>query len=327
MPTIGETAQTTLHRALRRSGLCIDLGAATVRVRAAIESFVPQLRAAYRNFPFEADAPFCDIHVELRRPRGLRRFVRPQAVFMLDGLRPFESYPADSALPLFEWGVNWSISARLNQHLLLHAGTVERDGNAIILAAVPGAGKSTLTAALMLSGYRLLSDEFGCVRLDSGELLALLKPVALKNQSIGVIRAFSSAARIGPTFTGTRKGDVAHLAPDPGSVALRHRPAVPAVILFPRYEIGADLLAQPMSATQAFARLAFNSFNYHLLGPDGFQTVADLVQQCPAFELRYGSLHDAIAEIDRLLLSATDSHAPAPAGTIAPVWNPDSGLA
>ena len=47
----------------------------------------------------------------------------------------------------------------MNDLLLLHAG-VERDGLALICPP-SWSGKSTLTAALSLRGWRLLSDEFG----------------------------------------------------------------------------------------------------------------------------------------------------------------------
>ncbi|MBK9234594.1 MAG: hypothetical protein IPO19_00450 [Rhodoferax sp.] len=33
----------------------------------------------------------------------------------------------------------------------------------LVMPAIPGSGKSTLTAGLSLSGWRLLSDEFGAL--------------------------------------------------------------------------------------------------------------------------------------------------------------------
>lgn len=291
----------TLHAALGGRGLFMDLGSATVRVCSGVPTFARQMQTAYRAFPMQTDAEFSDLHVELRQRRGPRRFLRRQALFLVDGIPPFEPFPSDTALPLFEWGVNWCIAMRLNQYLLLHAGVVERCGKAIILAALPGSGKSTLTAALMLSGYRLLSDEFGVVRLDTGELQAMLKPVALKNRSIDVIREYSPDGHIGQTFPKTRKGDVAHLAPDAASVAKRSQRSQPALILFPRFEANAQLRVEPMSQSQTFARLSFNSFNYTVLGPDGFDAVHALVTRCPAFDLRYGSLEQAISWIDSML--------------------------
>ena len=172
--SIDDEAAERVEEVLAGPGLYLDLGTVTVRVRSSLRSFADHVRLLYGAFPFQRTADFSDIHVDLRLPRSLRRLLRPQATFSVDETFPFDAFPADSAFPLFEWGVNWCLSMRLNQHLLLHAGVVEHRGHAIILAALPGSGKSTLTAALMLNGFRLLSDEFCVVRLDTGTVQALL---------------------------------------------------------------------------------------------------------------------------------------------------------
>jgi hypothetical protein len=47
-----------------------------------------------------------------------------------------------------------------------------------------------------------------------------------------------------------------------------------------------------------FPALAFNAFNYGLLGAVGFQSVVRLVRQCPAWQLIYSDLDDALATIE-----------------------------
>lgn len=272
----------------------MDYGACVVRARSKVRDFSDVLRVVYGAFDCVTVADFADFHVGLGFGRGLRRWLRPQVCFDVDGVEPFEPFPLANALPLYEWGVNWCFAHRFNQYALLHAGVLAAGDRAIVMPAVPGSGKSTLSAALMLSGFRLLSDEFGVLNPESGELLPMLKPVALKNRSIDVIRDFSAEACIGPTFPGTRKGDVAHLAPDDASVAARHRPAKPALVIFPRWQKDSNLRLEPQSPEKAFARLAFNSFNYALLGPVSFNAVADLAAGCPAYQLTYSRLEEAI---------------------------------
>jgi HprK-related kinase A len=199
-----------------------------------------------------------------------------------------------------EWGWNYEIGRRLHHRLLLHAGVLERDGACLILPALPGSGKSTLTAALSLRGWRLLSDEFGA--LDCERLLfePVLKPAALKNQSIDVIRGFEPSAELGPSFPKTRKGTVAHLAPSAASVARRKEPAAPGLVLMPKWQADSPLLVERVPHGHAFSSLAFNAFNYHVLGAAGFKAVCTLADQVPAYGLRYTRLDDAIQTIDRL---------------------------
>ncbi|MBK5930598.1 HprK-related kinase A [Halochromatium salexigens] len=291
----------------RTGQLHLDYGAALVRVRSPLDVFARTLQRTYGAFrlPHPAQAECADYHVEVIRPRGPRAFIRPQSQFRIDGIQPFDPFPLTNALPLFEWGVNWCFGQRANQYILLHAGVLAKGERAIIMAAPPGSGKSTLAAAMMLRGFRLLSDEFGVLRPETGDLVAMLKPVALKNQSVEVIRAFSDEAVIGPLFTGTRKGDVAHLAANDASADAIHQPARPALVLFPSFEVGATLASHRLPGKDAFAHLAFNSFNYHLLGATGFEAVADIIVACPAYQIRYSALDAAISHIESLLDEAS----------------------
>lgn len=286
--------------------LYLDYGAALLAVRSSLRGFAADLQRVYGAFALLDRPDFLDLHVRMERGRGLRRWLRPQARFLVDGGEPFEPFPLDNALPLFEWGVNWCFARRCNQHLLLHAGVLALGGRAVIMAAPPGSGKSTLTAAMMLDGFRLLSDEFGVLTLARRELLPMLKPVALKNASMDVIADFSPQAGLGRRFAGTRKGDVGHLGPDAASVAALAEPARPALLIFPAWQAGAGLACERLAPEQAFAQLAFNSFNYAQLGEPGFHAVADVTERCPAWTLGYSDLREAIGAI-RGLLAETGS--------------------
>lgn len=301
MTRLADLSLDALASLLQGEGLSLDFGAARARIRSDVVALVPALRRVYGEHTHDPDCRFHDVDVVLRRARGLRRRVGPQIEMECDAAVLFEPFPADTHLPLLEWGINYLFAQRLNQRLLLHAGVVEIDGRAVVMPALPGTGKSTLTAALATSGARLLSDEFGVVDLDRTRLLPLVRPASLKNASIDVIEAFAPAAVIGPRFPRTRKGTVAHLAPDARSCRERHVPASPGLVLFPRYEAGSDLRVEPMSKARAFAKLAVNSFNYEILGPDGFDAVGRLLQASDVYRLTYGELSGAIDAIRGLV--------------------------
>jgi HprK-related kinase A len=220
--------------------------------------------------------------------------------FWCDGQSPYEPFVASNALPLMEWGTNWQIGRRFNERVLLHAGVVEREGVALVMPALPGSGKSTLTAALSLRGWRLLSDEFGALDPETLELVPVLKPVALKNQSIAVMRAFEPQVELGTLFPNTRKGDVAHLAPPAAAVARRHESAFAGAVVMPRWQAGESTRMEALDPHIAFSSLAFNAFNYAVAGVSGFEAVAALARDCPVWQLVYSDLDDAIATLGRL---------------------------
>ena len=294
-----ETPLSNVQSALAGNGLFLDVGLATMRVRSQVPSLAPALHSVYRHFEFQTAAPWTDLHVDVARGQGLRRWLWPQAIFRSDSEQPFEPFPADTALPLMEWGANFLIGRRFNNLLLLHAGVVEKDGFCLVMPALPGSGKSTLTAALSLSGWRLLSDEFGALDLQRGSFRPALKPAALKNDSIQVIRNFAPHAELGPEFPRTRKGKVAHLAPSRQAVLARHEHAWPGAVVLPRWQAGHATELTPIQPQMAFSALAFNAFNYATLGAAGFKAAVAVAGSCPTWQLIYSDLDDALARLAR----------------------------
>jgi HprK-related kinase A len=287
-------------RRLAGDGLVLDLGAMRVRVRSPLPDLPEPLARVYRHLAPGDDDGFVDCEVDLLPARSLRRPWRPGVRFLADGTEPFSPLPHGMSLPQLEWGLNWVFAHLATRHLLLHAGALEHDGRGLLLVAGPGSGKSTLTAGLALDGMRLLSDEFGVLRLADGSLLPMPRPVSLKNASIALIAARPGDPLIGPVFHRTHKGDVAHLAPSPEAIRRRHEPVRPALIVFPSWRSGGPLELVPVRPARALAELAANSFNYGVLGSAAFAAAADLVAGCACWRLTFGSLDEAIARLRAL---------------------------
>lgn len=292
--SIGAATARHLRDLLSGGGLRLDLGAMTALVRTRLPDLVDPLHRVYGAFPLHAGPGFADVTVDLVKSSGLRGRLRPALHFLADGIDPFGPQDRALTLPQLEWGLNWCFAMMSNRHLLLHAGVVDVDGKGVILAGMPGAGKSTLTAALAMSGHRALSDEFGVLRPHDGLLLPLPKPVALKNRSIDLIRERWPAAVLGPTYRKTRKGDIAHLAMPEVSIAQRHLSVRPAVIILPRWREGASLTISRVLLAETFAQLARNSFNAEVLGVTAFDAIHALLSRCACWSMTFGTLDDAL---------------------------------
>ena len=289
-----------LRRRLHEPGLFFRIEPFCVHLHSNLADFPPLLQRLYADYHICEAAFFADFHIFLDRSKGWRRWWRPQVQFRVDIEVPFSPFPADTALPFMEWGLNWCVGQRVYHLLLLHSGVLERQGQAILLPAWPGSGKSTLCAALSYRGWRLLSDEFALVRPADLAIIPFPRPIPLKNESIAVIRAFAPEAIMGPAFPKTRKGTVAHVRPPRDSVIRSQEPARARWIIFPHFEANATLRLKTLPKERAFLKLAGNSFNYELIGLRGFETVSGLIDSCDCYLLTYSDLEQAIAQLNAL---------------------------
>jgi HprK-related kinase A len=276
------------------NGMGLVTGPFRFHITSRQKRVVEGLHSLYADFEL-GDFDYADFHVRLAHPRGIRRWLRPQIFFWLDDFSPFKPLPADHDFAQLEWGMNWCIAGHAHHYLMLHAAVLEKNGQAVILPGDPGAGKSTLTALLALSGWRLLSDEIALIDRDDGLVVPLARPVSLKNASIEVVRAFAPHAVIGAAARDTHKGTVAHLKPPGDSVARMHEKAEPRHIVFPRWRADAAAASSPHAKADAFIHAASHAFNYSLLGELGFKLTDQLLDRCDCRDFEYSRLSDALA--------------------------------
>lgn len=217
------------------------------------------------------------------------------------GQQHFRMTDSAQLVPVFEWGFNWCIASYQHQYLAIHAAVLERDGKALIMPAPPGSGKSTLCAALMQEGWRLLSDEMCLVDLTDGRIVPFVRPVSLKNQSLQLLKSWYPSAQIRHITTGTTKGTVGYLLPTAASWQACRQSAEAAWVIFPQYNASQNQLQlNPISKADAFMHLANNSFNYAVLAEQGFSSLGRLTQQVVAYRLEYANIEQALTELNQL---------------------------
>ncbi|WP_246840572.1 HprK-related kinase A [Lacimicrobium sp. SS2-24] len=259
---------------------------------------VSQLYAFHLN---QNSSDHTDFDVQVRTPCSHRRWFRPQVEFFMDEVNPFKPLPKDQAYPMLEWGMNWCIANHAHQYFIVHAGVIEKKGKVIMMPATQGSGKSTLTAAMMLSGWRLFSDELALLSLESDDVVPLARPINIKNDAISILQQHFSHAEFGNIAHDTLKGTVALMKPSQESVVRMHQTAPLHCIVFPRYVAKSEARLTPLDSVSAFQRLIDNSFNYSVLGEEGFHKVADILQKLPCYEFEYSRFEDAEATLNQLV--------------------------
>lgn len=300
MLSVASLSRAELGRRLKGPGIYLQTGPFVTLLRSPIGHVADGIALLYADCVLLDNPGFADFYVNMGQGRGLRRLLGRQVRFDHDGHAPFKPLPIDQAFPMFEWSMNWCVSSRAHDYLVIHAAVVERNGCAAILPAPPGSGKSTLCAALVNRGWRLLSDELTLVRLSDGQIVPLPRPVSLKNASIEVIRAYAPQAVFSRSVHDTNKGTVAHMKAPSDSVARAAETARPAWIIFPKYAAGATPELEPIAQGRAFMQVAQNAFNYSLLAGPGFDTLGRLIDATASYHFRYSALDDALAVFERL---------------------------
>lgn len=287
---------------LKENEVSIRIGPFGVRLISDIDFVQDNVLNFYQDYPQLSEESFCDFLIKIYTPNGIRRFLRKQILFSFDQFIPFKPLPYAQGFHLFEWGLNWCISSYSHQYLIIHAAVVEKNSKALILPGEPGSGKSTLCASLINKGWRLLSDELTLIDCRTGNIVPVPRPVSLKNESIQLIADTYPHNEFSPVVNDTLKGSVSLMKPPTESVSRADEIALPCLVIFPKYQQHLELQLTPLSRPEAFMKLADLSFNYSVLGAEGFEVLAKLIERSHAYNFIYdGDFDQASACFEQLL--------------------------
>jgi HprK-related kinase A len=295
---VGDLTPQDLAKRLKGEGIGLRWGPFVSQIRVELPELAEPIHRLYADFVL-SEEQFRDFRVTLRGRGGRAR----RAEFVLDDWQALPLFPRGMALGMLEWGLNWCVYSNIHNYLIVHAAVVARENRAILLSGPPGSGKSTLCAALVARGWRLLSDELALIDPKRLDIWPLARPICLKEESIALIRKDAPAAVFGPAILDTPKGTIAHMRPPVESVLRSHQPARAAWLLLPRYDPDLRTALKPITPAQGMITLAENAFNYHVLGETAFDVLSCLVGECRMARLPNSSLREALAQIEALDLS------------------------
>lgn len=288
-------------RARNVSSFRIPIGPFNFEVTSAITSVSKQFEYIYHNYPALKKNDFIDFHAEIIVPASIRKFIKPNVQFKFDRHHiPFKPLPKDQGYAMLEWGMNWCIAANAHQYLVLHSAVISKQGKSIIMPAPPGSGKSTLCAAMAYNGWQLLSDELGLIN-DSIETIPCTRPINLKNNSIDILKNLAPNARFSQKAHDTQKGTVALLEPPKSSIEQMFDKSIPKAIVYPKYVANSDCIVTPISDANSLQQIIDNSFNYHVLGLEGFELATELIKQCKSFKLEYSRFDEANDALEAII--------------------------
>ncbi len=281
-----------------RHAFSVRIGPVGFRIGSDWRAPIDQLETLYRDYPKPEDG-VADFTVRLFARRPWRRLIRPSVEIGGDYMLPEAApLPLRQGLLAAEMAMNLQMALGARRYLLLHASAVERDGRALLMTGESGAGKSTLATLLAAKGWRFMGDEFALLDPATGLVHAFPRLISLKNAGVAAAEAAWSNARMGPLMPATPKGDIRHMVPDARAIGAMDVPAIPALLLFPRYGFEPD--TRPVPPAEAFIRMTQASTNYTALGEAGFRALTTLIAGVPSVAIDYPDGPHAIAQVEAL---------------------------
>ena len=196
-----------------------------------------------------------------------------------------------------------------SEHLILHAGGIEHDGVGVIFPGAMEAGKTTLAAGLVRAGFGYLTDEGVAVDRDSLRIHPYPKPLSVDR---GAWPLFPELEPDADLATDGYKADQWQVPPADIRADALGQPCAIALIVFPKYEAGAETSVEPLGRAEALVELAKNTYKFDVQGAPALDVLAEIVRPADCYRLTSGDLDAAVAVVADLLT------------TSRPVMNPAS---
>ena len=196
------------------------------------------------------------------------------------------------------------ITRRLNRMVLdlepdrlhLHAGAVTKNGDTVLVIGTSMAGKSTLVAKLVSSGWDYLSDEQVGVRAD-GALWAFPRPITLRRNSWAFFDQLD-LPHSEPSY------DRVEVPPgDLGSV-YQGVPVLPTMVVSPDVSSGRTMVA-PLTVAETMALMVTDSLDLERSGDRGIDAIVAVCAQAPGYRIGGRDLDETCSAIEALCIEAS----------------------
>jgi len=264
-----------------------------VQVRSADDWFVRAVR--WHLEPFRRPGPESEaMMVEERHEPG--EDGGGTHVYSRNGLERYRG----SAMGVIHYAI-WDIHAIVPQSsrdfLFIHAGSVARNGGALLLPGPAGRGKSSLVAALLRRGFGYLSDEAGAIDPVSSRAYPFPKRLSLEPDALVFFPGLearlqdveAAGAALGKRYVRPEDMDAAVAVPSP----------IERIVFLGPQRSGTPRVTR-IGQAEAVERLAASSLNLYRYRERGVILLSRVVLSAEALELSGGDPNDLAAAIEEL---------------------------
>lgn len=166
----------------------------------------------------------------------------------------------------------------------IHAGAVEKDGSAILIAGASGQGKSTLTGMLCRAGFSYMSDDVAPIDMSTDTVYPFPQTPR---------RRAPSTRPLDPGEVQALERTVISLNPD----VIRKKPAPIRRIFFLDYQAGAQPDLSPLTCGEAALGIIGSLTNFLDHREAAVDRSVALARSIPAFRLIFDHRSDSVATL------------------------------
>jgi hypothetical protein len=182
---------------------------------------------------------------------------------------------------------------------ILHASAVAAGGRCLLFPGARGSGKSTLAAALVAAGADFVTDDYAPLEQATWRVWPVPYAPGIKRGSWRPLRQLYPDLYALPVHRLAGQ-QIRYLQLDPARMAPLDCGVPVAALVFPRYQAGARLEQQRLTAPEALAGLC-HARSLLEREPDVFAETLRWVEAVPAHRLVYGDLDCAMDRVLALL--------------------------
>lgn len=202
--------------------------------------------------------------------------------------------------------------------LILHSAAASRRRSGFIFPGVTMAGKTTLSLALMRSGFSFLSDEFAPIKLDQGMVLPYPRSLEARHSTLQLMESlgweYPSVIPMAPTNPTARHQEPRYLIkPNSHPSIVKNGVPVSFIILMEKRKKGLKGLIR-LSKAEALASLFAHALNAPFFGGEeaarAVRQITRMVKKAGCYRLTRGYLLDnvkSLKSLDREQYIATKS--------------------
>jgi hypothetical protein len=204
-------------------------------------------------------------------------------------------YALNEIVPALKAQLTADVLAHGAYSLAIHAAALVRDGRMLLVCGEPGAGKTTLTLALVHAGFGYGGDDIALL-MPQGQVAGVPFAASVKAGAWPLLSRFRPDLQDLPIFRRTDGQDVRYLPPDAPAtdplllgwvVLLRRQPGGPAQLThLDRIDAMRAVLVEATAPGQRLSASAFGLLAHAMAGAE-----------CHA--LTYARLDDAVSELRR----------------------------